>query len=763
MSKLTRRDFLRIASLMGGASLFAGCSLFEKQADVPEYIEGAPAVDPIETLPGIGNKYTVCALCSGACGISCRIAQGKLVKIGGNPFHPVSKGEPLAFDTPLELACKVGASICAIGSSGIQTLYDPFRILKPLKRIGPRGSGKWKAVSWDQAIHEIVQGGNLFGEGDVEGLRTIKASGSGPTLLAGRIDWGALTFVERFFSCFPGATLARSSDVILDHRASLVAESVFGPGLGLLDADYRKAEFLLTFGLTPLDSGEPLVSIAREIANARLKSPCMSWVVVDPRLSTSASKADHWVPIIPGTDDKLALAIAKALFEKYSESLKQRDDELKKLTEKYSFQELASSCGIESGIIFKIADMLVKAGPKSAALCGNSILGQPDGENTARLILTLNSLVGSTPWSGGLLSRKQGVFEHLKTSFLGPDSLKLDPIPLPPKNRALIMWEADPVYYEPQTTPDTLSDRAANPLFITIDRTITETGAFSDYILPDTTYLERWDICSLPPSCDKPGFGVRSPVVGGIDSESGHYFPVLPDNVIMEDILIRLGASVGLPQFIPDQQGKLPNSWQFYQKAFSIAATYIDKQYEGIGQDSRRQVSEILDRGGIFPVSDKKIVSSQSIDTKAKARKTWLINFSSEKKESEEDLILVAYTLPFHRSPRSGINSWLLETLPENKLIINPRDATKRKIKQGDELIVQTTDGKVTTHIKAQVAPGIRPGIVAIAKGFGYKGSGAIVNTIDTLKSKSDRTRGAGINTEMFSGQLPVRVKINKV
>jgi anaerobic selenocysteine-containing dehydrogenase len=551
--------------------------------------------------------------------------------------------------------------------------------------------------------------------------------------------------------------------VILDHRASLVAESVFGPGLGLLDADYRKAEFLLTFGLTPLDSGEPLVSIAREIANARLKSPCMSWVVVDPRLSTSASKADHWVPIIPGTDDKLALAIAKALFEKYSESLKQRDDELKKLTEKYSFQELASSCGIESGIIFKIADMLVKAGPKSAALCGNSILGQPDGENTARLILTLNSLVGSTPWSGGLLSRKQGVFEHLKTSFLGTDSLKLDPIPLPPKNRALIMWEADPVYYEPQTTLDTLSDRAVNPLFITIDRTITETGAFSDYILPDTTYLERWDICSLPPSCDKPGFGVRSPVVGGIDSESGHYFPILPDNVIMEDILIRLGASVGLPQFIPDQQGKLPNSWQFYQKAFSIAATYIDKQYEGIGQDSRRQVSEILDRGGIFPVSDKKIVSSQSIDTKAKARKTWLINFSSEKKESEEDLILVAYTLPFHRSPRSGINSWLLETLPENKLIINPRDATKRKIKQGDELIVQTTDGKVTTHIKAQVAPGIRPGVVAIAKGFGYKGSGAIVNTIDTLKSKSDRTRGAGINTEMFSGQLPVRVKINKV
>lgn len=762
MSKLTRRDFLRVASLMGGASLFAGCTLFEKQAAVPEYIEGAPAVDPIETMPGIGNKYSVCALCSGACGISCRIAQGKLVKIGGNPFHPISKEEPLAFDTPLDLACKVGASVCAIGSSGIQTLYDPFRILKPLKRLGPRGSGKWKAISWDQAILEIVQGGNIFGEGDVEGLRTVKASGSGPTILAGKIDWGALTFLERFVSSFPGATFARSSDVISDHKASLVAESVFGPGIGLLDADYRKVEFLLTFGLTPLDSGEPLVSIAREIANARLKSPCMSWVVVDPRLSTSAAKADHWVPIIPGTDNKLALAIAKALFEKYSESLKQRDDELKKLTEKYSFQELASSCGIEPGIIFKIADMLVKAGPKSAALCGNSILGQPDGENTARLILTLNSLVGSIPGSGGLLSRNQGVFEHLKTSILGPNAPKLVPIPLPPKNRALIMWEVDPVYCEPQTTSDTLSDRAANPLFITIDHTITETGAFSDYILPDTTYLERWDVCSLPPSCDKPGFGARSPVVGGVDSESGRYFPVLPDNLIMEDILIRLGASVELPEFIPDQQGKLPNSWQFYQKAFSIAATYIDKQYGSLGQDSRRQVSQILERGGIFPVSDKRNVPSQSTDTKARIRKTWVNNFSSEKKESEEDLVLVAYTLPFHRSPRSGINSWLLETLPENRLVINPRDAAKKKIKQGDELIVQTTDGKITAHIKAQVAPGIRPGVVATAKGFGYKGSGAISITIDTLKSKSDKTRGAGINTAMFSGQTPVRIKINK-
>ena len=759
MVKISRREFIRIASLLGGASLFAGCSLFEKETVIPEYIEGAPAVDPIETMLGVNSKYTVCALCSGNCGISCRIAQGVLVKIGGNPYHPISKGDPLTFETPLDKASKVGASVCAIGSSGVQTLYDPFRILKPLKRFGPRGSRKWQAISWQQALKEIGDGGNLFGEGNVDGLKNFKTSGEGLTLLAGRIDWGALLFLERFVSAFPGASFARTDEILLEAKERQSVESIFGAGYGPLDADYRNVAFLLDFGSTPLDSGRPLVSIARQIADARLKSSCMSWMVVDPRASTSSSKADHWIPIVPGADDMFALAIAKALFEKHSDALKQRDAELEKLSQKYSFEELNSCCGVESQIVFKIAKMMAQAGPRCAALCGRGILAQPNGEQTARLILTLNLMVGSTPGSGGLLSLNEDILKHLRTSILGQDAPKFEAIPLPPENRGLIMWEADPVYNSPRKMAKMLSDKKANPLFVAIDRTITESAAFADYILPDTTYLERWDICSVPPSCARPGFGARSPVVGGFDPQSGLYFPLLPENLIMEDILIRLGGSVELKEFLPDKNGKGPNSWQFYAKVFSNAANYIDSQFSGFGQLSNGQIDKIRERGGIFPDSDIKTVSSRPIDIKTK--KTWSINLQSNSKD-QEDLVLVAYTLPFHRSPRSGVNSWLLETLPENKLVISAKDASKHKIKQGDDLFIQTFDGNFSARVKAQVSPGIRPGVVAIAKGFGYTGSGASVNIIDELKSPEDKPRSAGVNFREFSGQFPVRIKISK-
>jgi anaerobic selenocysteine-containing dehydrogenase len=761
MVKISRRDFVRIASLMGGVSLFAGCSWLDNENVVPEFIKGAPAVDPIETILGVDTRYTVCALCPGGCGIGCRIAQGALVKIGGNPYHPVSKAEPLDFDTPLEKAARDGASVCAIGSSGIQTLYDPFRILKPLKRLGSRGSGKWLAISWEQAINEIVEGGSLFGEGKIEGLKNAGSSRSGPTLLAGRIDWGSQLFLERFVSAFPGASLARTDDVLWNNRSIELAKAVFGPESGTLDANYKTAKFLLGFGFTPLDSGKPLVSIARELADSRLKASCMSWVVVDPRLSTSASKADLWVPIIPGADASFALAIAKALLEKHSSNLRNSDPELKRLADSRSIGSLVESCGIGPEIVYHIANLMAKAGESSAVLFGQGILRQPDGELTARLILSLNSMVGSLPGSGGLLCRNEGLLNKLRKSLNGAGFSKLEPFPLPNENRSVILWQADPVYYTPEEAVKALSDIKANPLVVAIDNIITETAAFADYILPDTTYLERWDLCALPPSCDKPGCGFRSPVVGGFSSKSGDYFPILPENLLMEDILIRLGASSGLPEFAMDNNGKRPNSWGFYSKVFAATAHLFDPQLNSSETNRKTHLDEILQRGGIFPASVPKPLY---IETKVGgvSGNAQTISAPPTNSIAEDELWLVTYTLPFHRSPRSGINSWLLEIIPENRLVMNWDDAKKRHIRQGDYVTIQSYDDKVSFKIKAQLAPGIRPGVVAMAKGFGYRGSGAVTNVIDGV-SNHDKTRGAGLNTEILTGELPLRVKVQKI
>ncbi len=111
-------------------------------------------------------------------------------------------------------------------------LYDPFRVVKPLKRVGERGSGKWAAISWNQAITEIVQGGDLFGEGTVTGLTQIKESKEGLRLFLGRVDWGAMSFLTRFLAGFPSAVVMRDREVHLAELAREVSESIFGPGTG---------------------------------------------------------------------------------------------------------------------------------------------------------------------------------------------------------------------------------------------------------------------------------------------------------------------------------------------------------------------------------------------------------------------------------------------------------------------------------------------------------------------------------------------------
>jgi len=121
----------------------------------------------------------------------------------------------------------------------------------------------------------------------------------------------------------------------------------------------------------------------------------------------------------------------------------------------------------------------------------------------------------------------------------------------------------------------------------------------------------------------------------------------------------------------------------------------------------------------------------------------------------------VTYTLPFHRSPRSGINSWLLEIIPENRLVMNWDDADKRHIRQGDFVTIQSYDGKASFRIRTQLASGIRPGVVAMAKGFGYQGAGAGASLIDGL-SNQDKTRGAGLNTKILGIEFPLKVKVKK-
>jgi len=764
MTRITRREFIRLASLMGGASLFAGCTFLGEPPAVPEYIQGAPAVDPVETLPGVRNLYSVCALCSGNCGICCRIAAGTLVKIGGNPYNPISTASPLPFQTLPEEAAKQGASVCAIGGSGIQTLYDPFRVAKPLKRVGSRGSGKWKAISWNQATAEIVAGGDLFGEGNVSGLRHLKESGKGLRFLAGRVDWGAMTFIRRFLAAFPGAALVRDREARLEELANWASSAAFGLGIGPVSPDYRTASLVISFGDAPLDSGVPLVSVVREIADARVAGPCLKWAVVDPRLSTSASRADLWIPVIPGEDLSLAMGIMRSLLDRHPGIPGIPDRAFQQSLMARSATDYAQECGVPVDRIATLADMLAAAGEKAAVFPGRGILAQPNGTETAATILRLNLMVGSIPGSGGLTSRDDRFLEDAYAKIMRPLQYKETPPTTDLRCKALIAWESDPVYDDPEATPALLKDRKEIPLFVAIDRQITETSVYADYILPDTTYLERWDVCAFPASVTAPGVGFRRPVVGEIDPVSGEYFPILRETRPMEEILTDLAVNLGLPGFGEKGMGPAANlktAWDYYgplalavlegmrKAGFPVSVSATDRE-------------RVLQRGGYFP-------SAKEFSGAAKKKTPVITSWKTSDKAAdasraagiaEGEFLLTTYYLPFHRGPRAGINRWLLEVLPENRLVINTADARKLGIKQRDAVTVATADGKIQVPCRAHVMPGIRPGVVALARGFGYGQAGAAPQEIDGKIAPPDKTPAAGINAAaLISAHGTVKVK----
>jgi anaerobic selenocysteine-containing dehydrogenase len=661
---------MRLAGLMGGASLFAGCHLFAENAPVPEYIAGAPDVDPVETLAGVEVKYTVCALCPGNCGIACRVAAGNLVKIGGNPYSPVATGNPLPFGTRLKESLTHSGSICAIGGSGVQTLYNPFRVARPLKRVGPRGSGKWEALTWKQAIAEIVEGGNLFGEGRAHGLKDLKEAKQGAALLVGPADWGSLSFLKRFVGAFPGAALLRDPGAVLEWAARMTADSVFGPETGPVAVNYGSARSVLSFGDAPLDSGVPIVSIAREIAQARVDHVGFNWAVIDPRLSTSASKADLWVPVIPGKDRELILGIMRSLAEDHGTRITTPSKALENTFMQSSVEDYARQAGVSSAAVRRLARMMADEGPRSAALPGRGILAQPGGLETAQMVLALNLMVGSSPEKGALTACSDSFLRRAQEKLLGTNESDAGPILYGDPVGALVLWRSDPVYDDPGSASGYFGDRSKVPLFVAIDHEITETSAHADYILPDTTYLERWDICASPPSVSQPGFGVRMPVVGAFDSESKRYVSIVPEARLMEEIVLSLADALELPAFKSLATRGRNRTWAYYEKALTAVLESMKEAGYPV-ESSRVFLRDVVLRGGLFVAKlepTQKAKPPARISTFDPPDMKPVDNTSSPEADS---LLLITYSLPFHRSPNAGLNSWLLEILPENKLLIN--------------------------------------------------------------------------------------------
>jgi len=369
--KVSRRSLMKGAAVAG-----TGAFLGDKLGWVCQRLEAAveaqgnvyPLNDPENLI------YSVCLQCHTACPIKCKVQDGLLVKIDGNPYTPQNLLPHLPHATSPEAAAKVDGKICPKGQAGIQSLYDPYRIVKVLKRNGPRGANQWKIIPFDQAIAEIVEGGQLFaGIGEtrqVEGLKSLfslsdpqiaadlgkdaKEVAAGKmtvaefknrhaqnldalidpdhpdlglkanqfVLQAGRIEHGRKEFAKRFVNnsfgsvnFFEHTTICEQSHhIAYECMSDQYKEGKWSGGKTHMKPDALNSEFIIFFGTSPFEAnfGPPIMTgkITDGLADGRLKI-----AVVDPLLSKTAAKAWKWVPVQPGGDAALALGMTRWIIE----------------------------------------------------------------------------------------------------------------------------------------------------------------------------------------------------------------------------------------------------------------------------------------------------------------------------------------------------------------------------------------------------------------------------------------------------------------
>ncbi|MFA1614676.1 tetrathionate reductase subunit TtrA [Citrobacter amalonaticus] len=361
MANLTRRQWLKVGLAVGGMATFALSYRDVAKRAIDGLINGTSGKITRDHITGNARipeanahprwqqntqqtiAMTQCFGCWTQCGVRVRVDQqtNRVLRIAGNPYHPLSHEHHIDASVPFstamaQLAGENGldarSTACARGATQLEGLYSPLRILEPMKRVGKRGEGKWQRISFEQLINEVVEGGDLFGEGHVDGLRAIYAPstpidpqhpGFGPKsnqlLVTNTSDDGRDTFLRRFaLNSFGSKNFgAHGSYCGLAYRAGS------GALMGDLDKnthvkpDWDNVEFALFMGTSPAQSGNPFKRQARQLSSARLRDD-FSYVVVAPALPLTTVLADdhgHWLPVIPGSDSALAMAMIRWIIE----------------------------------------------------------------------------------------------------------------------------------------------------------------------------------------------------------------------------------------------------------------------------------------------------------------------------------------------------------------------------------------------------------------------------------------------------------------
>lgn len=696
----TRREFIRIGTAAGAVAAGTGLttSWWNLQAhEIPD-----PKTDGDAVIP------TFCELCFWKCGVLAHVKDGRVTKIVGNPAHPLSKGR-----------------ICPRGTGGAALLYDPDRLKKPMLRRSKRGQQVFEEVSWAAALDETAR--------QLDAIRTKY----GPEALAlFTHGWGGSWFT-RLVQAYGSPNIAAPSYAQCRGPRDVAFTLTYGQGVGSPEAiDIANARCITLIGS---HLGENMHNTqVQEFAEAIDRGAQL--VVVDPRFSVAASKAKFWLPIKPGTDIALLLAWMNVIIaeKRYDADYITKNaagfEELSKHVADKTPEWAYPITGIPADTIRESARLIAGARPASLIHPGRHTTWYGDDTQRERAIAILAALLGSWGRRGGYIlpsaldvpkypgkkpqpmreaaDRKQPSLYPLADETLASGVCDATiPGQAPYQLHGWLVYGTNLI----QSLPDPRKTEEAIQrldFIAAIDVLPAEITGWSDVVLPESTYLERFDDV-WSPAYKEPFIALRQPVVKPMyESRPGWW------------IARELANRLGLGEYFTWKDPVEHAAWRVKAAGQDFNKLLVS----GVVTGERVPVSEEEGLALSFDTPSKKIELFST--TLASAGQDPLPNFTAPEEPPDGMFRLLFGRAPMHTFGRTSNNRFLGSVFAENELWIN-KDAARalpgfedKPLRSGEYIVLENQDGVRSNRVKAKVTERIRGDCVYMVHGWGHTSKG---------------------------------------
>ncbi|MEA3240318.1 MAG: molybdopterin-dependent oxidoreductase, partial [Pseudomonadota bacterium] len=675
--KVDRRKFIQLGAWSGASLVLPDRLKLAEKRRKPWNEQSAKA-----TRKHRNPRPTTCSLCDNHCGLITYREGDRVEMLLGNKEHPVA-----------------GGKLCAKAYGQLDRLYDPDRLLKPLRRVGSRGAGKWKEISWNEAYEVLTrklspvyadQGRNLaFINGQDELL-------TGP-----------------FLSLFPRVTLVEPDNQLFMQR---FREKLYGRSVCF--RNYRQCRYLLNFADDPFRSGDAFVTEVQSLVEG-LNNNGLKMVTVASRLSQTGGKSEAWHPVHPRYYGDVAKAIAQVMVENqwYDKAAVSQAginiEELKVHLKSFTPAAVSKQSGIAATVLDDIAKQLSHRQP-TMVIFGDEVFQAENGWENACSIEMLNVLCGALSAGGSLKYDDPSAIAGTTSKYSADNSVASGWFfqKLKENNEAqvLISYQANPVFdtYDGKWPNTLLQDELQVSFYAAFDTHINETSQYADLILPMATELETWGLFSRRLNQHQQCLSLRQPVTRPVD-----------------EILLLRQAKVKKLQLFNPSLAPVESGREFNQVVLDLGRELIGNPVSGpfIHQNVESYIEALvakiptlvvsgglnyLKKVGFFVFTDEG-KKTQSVNLQLKD----LGNTQPFSRESYTDTSFYLVPFAWHVLDSQTANSkYLAELRHENPVWIHPSRARKLGIEEGDKVKIRTNSGDKISH--AWITEAIHPQCAAI-------------------------------------------------